>query len=81
MEGYDGLKRDLKWEKLAYGKARRANQKMCNICDKETIFLMKRSVLNINSREEIGGYCPHKRGWLLKNIKSEKVSRKIEKNA
>ena len=68
--------RVLTWEKLSCGKARGANQKLCNICDKETMFLMKRDTLNINSREEIGGYCPHRRGWLLKNIASEKIERK-----
>ena len=66
----------LKWEKLARGTARRPNQRFCNVCNKETMYLMKRDILNVNSREEIGGYCPHRRGWLLKNIKSEKVSRK-----
>ena len=41
---------------------------MYNICNKETLFLQKRNKLNINSMEEIGGYCPNKGGWLLSNI-------------
>ena len=49
---------------------------MCNICNKETLLLQKRSKLNVNSKEEIGGYYPHKRGWLLCNIEEVKAERK-----
>ena len=81
-EGDKGIKqRELRWEKLSSAKARGANQRLCNVCNKETMFLMKRDVLNINSREEIGGYCPHRRGWILKNIKFEKIARKQTKYA
>ena len=42
------------------------------------MLLQKRSILNINSREEIGGYCPHRRKWLLSNIEVVKAERRKE---
>ena len=67
-----------KWERMAAAKPRGANQRNCNICNKETLLLQKRSKFNINSREEIGGYCPHRRKWLLSNIEEVKAEKRKE---
>ena len=75
-----GIKaRTLHWEKLASAKARGPNQRLCNLCNRETLLLMKRNSLCVNDWEEIGGYCAHRRGWLLQNIKEEKVERERKK--
>ena len=67
-----------KWERIAAARPRKANQRNCNICSKETLLLQKRSRDNINSREEIGGYCPHRRKWVLMNIEEVKAGKRKE---
>ena len=52
------------------------NQWLCNVCNKETLFLMKRNSKSVNNREEFGGYCAHKHEWLLQNIKAAKLENK-----
>ena len=63
-----GEQTKLSWEKLRKAKARQPNQKSCNLCNYETMEIMRRGKLSINSREKLGGYCPHRRGHLLQNI-------------
>ena len=64
------------WERIAYARARAPNNKMCNLCSKETLLLMRRDSNSINKKEELGGYCPHRRGHLIFNIKSNLNVRK-----
>ena len=71
-----GNKWEEKWERLMAARPRKANKKNCNICSKETLLLQRRSKTNINSREEIGGYCPHRRKWLLANIEVVKKEKR-----
>ena len=63
----------LKWSKLAYAQARKPNQKNCNLCSKETLLLMDRSKNSLNKKEELGGYCPHRRKHLICNIMGRKT--------
>ena len=57
---------------------KKSKPKNCNICSKETLLLQRRSKTNINSREEIGGYCPHRRKWLLANIEEVRKEKRKE---
>ena len=66
------IKRELKWEKLAMAKPRAPNNKRCNLCCKEALFIMRRDAKSINCRLELGGYCPHRRKHLLSHIESNK---------
>ena len=70
----------LTWEKLRKAVPRKANQKSCNLCNYKTLEIMRRGSLSLNSREELGGYCPHRRGFLLENISENKNNLK-EKRA
>ena len=63
----------LSWEKIAYAKERGANQKYCNICNKETLSIMREGNDLLNERNELGGYCAHRGKYLIKNIPSNKV--------
>ena len=40
---------------------------------------MSRSKISINSREELGGYCPHRRAHLLENIEENSADLKIKR--
>ena len=40
---------------------------------------MGRSALSINSREELGGYCPHRRTHILENIFENKSELKLKR--
>ena len=71
---------ELNWTRVGYAQARKANQSLCNLCNLETLFIMRGSPDQINKRDEMGGYCPHKRKFLLKNIASE-IKRRKEDNA
>ena len=62
----------MKWEPLARAKPRGPNQTRCNLCSKEIILLMSRSSISLNHRDELGGYCPHKRVHLLNAIQYNK---------
>ena len=63
---------------MARAKACGPNQSRCNLCCKETLLLMDRGSLSLNKREEMGGYCPHKRAHLICAIKSNKEVMKIK---
>ena len=56
----NGVTLDLDWEIVAKAKARNPNNKRCNICCKEALFILNKDKLSINSRDELGGYCPHR---------------------
>ena len=71
-----GGKSNLEWSKLKSIKPRKANQKSCNLCNQETLAIMHRSSISINTREELGGYCPHRRVHLLQNINENKQNLK-----
>ena len=75
----EGITRVLKWEKVTKARARRANNKRCNLCDTETIYILNKPKISVNTRLELGGYCPHKRKYLLSNIESNKATKKEEK--
>ena len=68
----------LKWKVIGKAKIRQANDKRCNLCSKETLFIMKRNSKSINSRMELGGYCPHRRVYLLDHIKSNEAELKLK---
>ena len=68
-----GEQTDLIWSRMAMARARGANQKNCNLCSKETLLLMNRGPKSLNKNEELGGYCPHKRKFLLCNSKGPKT--------
>merc|ERR1712055_635047 len=61
---------ELKWEVVGSARVRKANNTRCNLCSKETWFIMNRDPKSINSRLELGGYCPHRRKYLLNHIDS-----------
>ena len=75
----EGIVRKLHWEKVAKAKARGPNNKRCNLCDTETLFILNRPKLSVNTRLELGAYCPHKRKHILANIKSNKETKTEEK--
>ena len=70
--------RELTWKKVGKGKSRSPNQKICTLCDKESLFILRKNKLALNTRKELGGYCPHRRKYFLKNIKSNDQVRKDE---
>ena len=70
---------ELTWEKMRRAPARKPNQKSCNLCNFETMEIMRRGTLSLNSREELGGYCPHRRGYLLENIGVNKEDLKLKR--
>ena len=72
-----GEESKLSWEGIKTAKPRKANQGSCNLCNLETIHIMRRSAISLNSREELGGYCPHRRVHLLENIEENKNDLKI----
>ena len=49
----------LLWGKVKMARPRRPNQKSCNLCNQETLAIMRREATSIHIREELGGYCPH----------------------
>ena len=61
---------ELRWKVVANARVRRPNNNRCNLCSKETWYIMNRDEKSVNSRLELGGYCPHRRGYLLSQIKS-----------
>ena len=65
-----GIKWDLEWEVLAKAKPRQPNNNRCNICCKEALYIMHKDDKAINSRKELGGYCPHRQNHLISHIKS-----------
>ena len=71
-----GIKTELEWSKIKKVKPRGANQKSCALCNTETHEIMKRSEISINDREELGGYCPHRRAHLIINIQENKENLK-----
>ena len=81
----NGITLDLDWVILAKAKPRNPNNKRCNICCKEALFILNKDKLSINSRDELGGYCPHRRAHLISHIKSnadvlkEKAAEKKQK--
>ena len=75
----EGIVRTLQWEKVAMARARGPNNKRCNLCDTETLFILNKPKISVNSRLELGGYCPHKRKHILANINSNKAVKKEEK--
>ena len=77
----NGIVRDLKWEKITKAKPRGANNKRCNLCDTESLYILHKPEISVNSRSELGGYCPHKRKFILSNINSNKEVKKEEKKA
>ena len=64
--------RTLKWEKIAKAKGRGPNNKRCNLCCREAYFIMHKDLKSKNKRDELGGYCPHRRTHLLSHISSNK---------
>ena len=76
----EGSETKLSWTRVGYAQPRKANQKLCNLCNLETLLILRGSSDQINKRDELGGYCPHKRKFLLQNINSEKQNRKNEVN-
>ena len=74
-----GIESILEWSKIKRVKARGANQKSCALCNTETHEIMMRSKLSINDREELGGYCPHRRAHLIVNIQENKENLKEER--
>ena len=71
---------NIKWSKVAYAKPCRPMDKSCNLCSKEAYYIMKKDEKSINKREEMGGYCPHRRRHLLINSKQNKENMKASKN-
>ena len=71
---------NIRWSKLAYAKPVSPMQKICNLCCKEAHFIMKRDNKSINKREEMGGYCPHRRKNLLINSKINKEQMKASRD-
>ena len=64
---------------MAKARARGPNNKRCNLCDTETLFILNKPKNSVNTRLELGGYCPHKRKHILANINSNKAVKAEEK--
>ena len=74
-----GIFLDLTWEKVTRAKPRGANQKRCNLCDTEALHILHKEKDSVNTRKELGGYCPHKWKFILNNINENKETKKLEK--
>ena len=70
---------NMQWKKLANAKPCKPMNNNCNLCSKEAWYIMNRNYLSINKREEMGGYCPHRRQHLLINSKLNKEAIKASK--
>ena len=70
----------LHGKKIRKAPARKPNQKSCNLCNYETMEIIRRGDLSFNSREELGGYCPHCRAHLLENIYENKADLKLKRD-
>ena len=68
----EGIKYKLNWTKLANAQPRKANQKICNLCCKEALLIMKKDSKSINSRRELGDTCLHRRKYLIFIAKNRK---------
>ena len=75
----ENIKSRLVWSRLKRARARGPNNKLCGLCNQETLFLMKRSKTSLNSRDELGGYCPHRRAYILENIFENRADLKIKR--
>ena len=78
-EAEEGTKTELKWTRLKRARARGPNSKSCKLCNLETIYLMDRAKISINSRDELGGYCPHRRKHIIENIYENRADLKIKR--
>ena len=69
----EGTDYELSWSKLANAQPRKANQKICNLCCKEALLIMKlKDPKSINSRRELGDTCLHRRRHLIFVAKDRK---------
>ena len=78
-EAEKGVETELKWTRLKRARARGPNGRTCKLCNMETMFLMDRPKHSINSREELGGYCPHRRRHVIENIFENRADLKLKR--
>ena len=59
----------ITWKKIDEGQAYKGGGAYCQLCTREKFYITRKGLGSLNRRSELVTYCPHRKQFLLSNIK------------